>query len=270
MTNGSVWSSDYEKVITNLRQSMILEGIKNGLNVIVDNVNIDKYHFDNVVRMMKNHNYDVTITEKCFYVPLEEAILRDSKRLGKAQVGEEVVTKFWKKLGGKGFQNYVPRTEIILNSKVKKEWQPLVQDATLPKAVVFDNDGTISIIHGGRSAYNASTCDEDLPHPHVIEALKLYANAGYKIFFVSGREEKDREPTKRFYQKHFPEIEYELFMRPTGDMRKDVLIKQEIYNNHLKDKVYIAAWFDDRLQIVKWLYEDGFPVFRVNDPEATF
>ena len=66
--------------------------------------------------------------------------------------------------------------------------------------------------------------------------MRVYFNAGYKIIFVSGREEKDRAPTERFYKKYFPEITYELYMRPTGDKRKDVVIKEEIYNTYLKDK----------------------------------
>ena len=100
--------------------------------------------------------------------------------------------------------------------------------------------------------------------------MRLYHKAGYKILFVSGREEKDRAPTERFYQKHFPEVEYELYMRPTGSMEKDVIIKGRIYNENIKGRYFVAGWFDDRLQIVQWLFKEGFPVFRVNDPEASF
>ena len=79
-----------------------------------------------------------------------------------------------------------------------------MQDQSLEKVAIFDNDGTISLI-GDRSPYDASKCDlTDIPHDHVIRAMKLYFNAGYKIIFVSGREEKDREPTKRFYNNYFP------------------------------------------------------------------
>ena len=66
---------------------------------------------------------------------------------------------------------------------------------------------------------------------------RLYHNAGYKILLVSGREEKNRTPTERFYQKHFPEVKYELFMRPTGDNRKDVIIKERFLTSTLKENI---------------------------------
>ena len=100
--------------------------------------------------------------------------------------------------------------------------------------------------------------------------MKLYHNAGYKILFVSGRPEKDRAPTERFYQKYFPEVKYELFMRPDNDNRRDVIIKEEIFNNHIKGKYFVSVWVDDRLQIVDWLYSSGFPVLRAGDPRANF
>lgn len=265
----SEFSTSNEKIIKNLRDHLLREFIKKDYNVIIDNVNATSQHFDDVVKVAKTFNKDVYITEKPFYVELEEAIARDSKREDKAKVGEEVVRKFWKKLGGKQFKFYNPKVEVINKTEIA-EYQPMVQDENLHKATVWDNDGTISIIHKGRSPYDASTCDLDHPHKHVIECMKLYHDAGYKILFVSGREEKDREPTEKFYKQHFPDVKYELYMRPTGDQRKDVIIKEEIFNNHIKDKYYVAGWFDDRLQVSRWVHQVGLPLFRVNDPEAVF
>jgi len=271
MMNGSVWSQDYEKMITDARNYLIRDALKRGKNVIIDNLNINRRHFDDVCKIAKSVNINVQVYEKSFYVELEELLARDAKREGKAQVGEAVINKWWKESGKTQFKFYKPRTEIYTATKgMNKSVEPMVQDDSLPRAVIFDNDGTISLIHSGRSPYDASTCDLDAPHPHVIECMKLYYNAGYKILFVSGREEKDRAPTERFYQEHFPEVKYELFMRPTGDMRKDVIIKEEIFGAHIKDKYFVAGWFDDRLQVSKWVYENGLPLFRVNDPEANF
>lgn len=271
MMNGSVWSADYEKMITDARNYLIRDAFKRGKNVIIDNVNANRRHFDDVCKIAKSVNADIQVMEKAFYEDLDVLLDRDSKREGKAKVGEDVVKKWFKELGGKQHKFYKPRVEIYTATKgMNKNVEPMVQDESLPRAVIFDNDGTISLIHSGRSPYDASTCDLDDPHLHVIECMKLYYNAGYKILFVSGREDKDREPTERFYKEHFPEVKYELFMRPTGDMRKDVIIKEEIFNEHIKGKYYVAGWFDDRLQVSKWVYENGLPLFRVNDPEAVF
>jgi len=265
----SVYSPENEKMICNLREHMLREFLKLGYNVLIDNLNIGKKHWDLICKIVTSLNKDICITEKPFYIDVEDAIERDSKREGISKVGETVIRKWFKKSGGKQHKFYNPRIEIFNKIHVSQDTTLMVQNKDLPKAVVFDNDGTISLLNG-RNPYDASTCDNDLPHEHVIECMKLYANAGYKILFVSGREEKDRAPTERFYKKHFPHIEYQLLMRQTGDMRKDVMIKEEIFNTYIKNIYFVAGWFDDRLQIVKWLYKAGFPVFRVNDPEATF
>lgn len=269
LMNESVWSKDYEKLITKTRLFIIKEALENDKNVIVDNLNLNKVHFNDVVDIATSLNKDITIIEKPFYIDLETAIARDALRVGKAKVGEKVIKKWWKESDKEKFKNYQPRS-LIINKRHLKVTAPFIQDESKPRAVIFDNDGTISLVHSGRSPYDASTCDRDIPHTHVIECMKLYYNAGYKILFLSGREDKDRAPTERFYKKYFPEVKYELFMRQTGDKRKDVIIKEEIYNNFIKDNYYIAGWFDDRLQVVKWIYENNLPLFRVNDPLSSF
>lgn len=270
MMNGSVYSAGYEKLVTEIRNSLIKEAIKKDKNIIIDNLNLNKKHFDDVIKLAKSFNKNIEVSEKTFYIDLDEAITRDSQREGKARVGESVIKRWWKDSGKDLFKSYKPRVQVFTKHHSIENIEPITQKDSLPRAVVFDNDGTISLIHPNRSPYDASTCDQDLPHSHVIECMRLYFKAGYKIIFVSGREDKDREPTERFYKQHFPEITYELFMRKTGDKRKDVIIKEEIYINHIADKYYIAGWFDDRLQVCKWVYENGLPLFRVNNPEASF
>lgn len=270
--NGSVFSGDYEKLIRETRNFLIKEGIRRGLNIILDNVNASSRNWDDVVKLAKDANKNIQVLEKLFYVELDELLERNAKREGAARVPDDIVKKFWKDLGGKQFKFSNAKVEIFTQraKAVDRVIEPMKQDESLPRAVIFDNDGTISLIHSGRSPYDASTCDLDAPHPHVIECMKLYYNAGYKILFVSGREDKDRAPTERFYKKYFPEVQYELFMRATNDLRKDVIIKEEIFLNQIKPKYFVAGWFDDRLQVSKWVYESGLPLFRVNDPEANF
>jgi hypothetical protein len=56
-----------------------------------------------------------------------------------------------------------------------------------------------------------------------------------------------------------------LFMRPAGDMRKDCIVKQEIYEREIKGKFNCTAWFDDRPQVIRMLRSLGLPVFDVGD-----
>ena len=151
-----------------------------------------------------------------------------------------------------------------------KTWTPMKQDDSLKRAVIFDLDGSLALRHPDRDIYDASSCDKDLPHEHVIELLKLYFKAGHKVFLLTGRYEEYRKPTEIFCQKYFPEVEYELFMRKDKDFRKDVVVKELIFNEHIKGKFFVSAWIEDRLQVARWVYENGLPLFRVNNPESTY
>lgn len=258
-----------EKLVTAISHAAVKAALKRNFNIIMDETNLNDRNFGEICKLAQQSGKDCMVIEKPFFIELEEALERNSKREGTARIPDEAIHKMWKKSGGNGHKHYKPRVQVITGKSTENTWKPIEQDESLPRCVVFDNDGTLSLLNG-RNPYDASTADQDSPHPHVIEVMKLYHSAGYKILFVSGREDKDRDPTERFYQIHFPEVKYELFMRPTGNMEKDVVIKNRIYQEEIKGKYFVSGWFDDRLQICQWLYQEGFPLFRVNDPEATF
>ena len=52
-------------------------------------------------------------------------------------------------------------------------------------------------------------------------------------------------------------------MRATGDFRPDSVVKEEIYNNHIKDNYYVAGVFDDRDSVVKLWRDLGLTCFQV-------
>jgi hypothetical protein len=81
---------------------------------------------------------------------------------------------------------------------------------------------------------------------------------------MSGRDSKHREPTLRFLDKHaFP---YDaLYMRAEGDNRKDAIVKEEMYEQHIKGRYNVLVVFDDRNQVVDlWRKKLGIPCFQVN------
>ena len=279
--NGSVWSQEYEKIITDTRNYLIRDAMKRGKNIIVDNVNANRRHFDDVCKIAKSVNVDVQVFEKPFYVELDELLARDAKREGKAKVGEEVIRKWYKELGKTQFRHYKPRVEIYnerrgnLNQTVEG---PVWYD-NLPVAVLCDLDGTLALIHD-RSPYDASNCDiKDLPNTPVIETIKAHHAQGRKIIFCSGREDKYRPETIRFIEKHCRDIcnhidcdnvgvdlgpiPYELHMRKTDDFRKDAIIKEEIYREHIEGKVNVLCVLDDRNQVVDFWRSLGLTCFQV-------
>lgn len=201
MLDAGVWSSAKEKFIIKARDTLLTAAIKQGFNVIIDDTNLDDKHWKDVKALLTRMDIDVTLREQCFSVDLDEAIKRDAAR--PKPVGEEAINATWKRYikGKTGVMQ--PRMEVMY---ARAHRSAIEQDPKLPKAIICDLDGTLALM-GDRSPYDASACDvKDRPNPPVVEAVRLFHNAGYRIVFVSGRDEKDRAPTERFIIKHCPEM----------------------------------------------------------------
>lgn len=137
------------------------------------------------------------------------------------------------------------------------------------KAIVVDLDGTLAINTFRKNGpYDASKCDEeDLQNVPVVETVRALAFAGYYCVFCSGREDKYKAPTQRFIQACFPEMnnDWALFMRQTGDNRRDSIVKREIYEEQIAPRFEILVWIDDRDQVVEMVRKDlNLPCFQVN------
>lgn len=122
------------------------------------------------------------------------------------------------------------------------------------KAIICDLDGTLSANNGHRGVYEFSKCQNDEliePTKLIIESLWLRQ---YKTIFLSGREEKYRENTDLFLAKHlnpFHMIDSVLFMRATNDLRKDSIIKKEIYQRDIEPKYEVVLVLDDRMSVCR-------------------
>jgi predicted kinase len=137
------------------------------------------------------------------------------------------------------------------------------QDATLPKAIICDLDGTLALM-GNRDPYDASESDKDDVNEAVASVIKAFAGKGYAILLLSGREEIFRAPTLRFLEKSALPWHH-LWMRQTRDYRKDAVIKREIFDREISGKYYIEFVLDDRDQVVEmWRKELKLNCFQVN------
>lgn len=136
-------------------------------------------------------------------------------------------------------------------------------------AIICDIDGTLAL-RGERSPYDLTTVGNDTLNKYVAYAVATIQDAqNFDLILMSGRSEDSRTYTEKWLKKHG--IMYDLLlMRPTGDNRSDVILKQELYETHLKDKYRVMAVFDDRLGVCRMWYALGLPLFRVGDPDATF
>jgi predicted kinase len=240
MLDNSKHSEDSEKFILNVRDSIITMAIEGGKHVIVDDCNLGSKHEPRIRQLIQGK---ATLVIKDFTdVPLETCIKNDLNR--DKSVGERVIKKMY---------NQFLRPKPIRIEHIDG----------LPSAVICDLDGTLALMND-RNPYDASTCDQDDLNPHVASLLE-----GKRVILLSGREDKYREPTIKFLNKHG--IIYEnLYMRATGDMRKDSIVKEELFNAHIRGQYNIEYVLDDRLQVCQKWYELGLPLLRVGDPDADF
>jgi len=136
----------------------------------------------------------------------------------------------------------------------------------MEKVVICDLDGTLALFEKVdkskghyRNPYDASTCGNDLLNEVVAGILK-----GRKVVFVSGMEDKYMPQTVDWLNKHGMAWEG-LFMRKSGDFRKDSLVKREIYETFIKGVYDVEFVLDDRNQVVEMWRSEGLVCLQVAD-----
>ncbi len=130
--------------------------------------------------------------------------------------------------------------------------------------VIFDLDGTFAFL-GDRSPYDGSRSEGDEINAavqFVYEAIRA-GKPETAVLLVSGREERWRPETERWLARH--NVAYDaLYLRPTGDRRKDTVVKREIFERHIAGQFTVLVVFEDRDQVVRlWRDDLGLPCFQV-------
>ena len=255
-----------ENLVTQISNEIIERTLKSGKNIIIDNTNLSsKYrnNFHDIAQKIGN----VEVEEIVFEIPIETILNWNAEREGQARVPDKVIKNMIEKYhiqkNGK-FKNYIPKTKYYKPNIFNK----YKQNINLPSAIICDLDGTLCILNG-RNPYNASTCENDELNKPIAFIIEQAYKANKKIIFLSGREDRYLSQTLKFFEKNIPQIEnYELHMRKTGDIRKDSIIKKELFEQHIKNKYYIDFVVDDRPQVIRmWRYDLGLTVFGLNDQE---
>lgn len=237
MLDNSVWSKGNEKFVLKLRDNIILQALEDGKHVIVDDTNLNAVHENHIKELVKGL---AELEIKDFTdIDIETCIKNDAKRPN--PVGEKIIRQTYK--------------QWLYKEPVKPEYIE-----GLPNFVICDLDGTLAILNG-RNPYDASTCADDLVNDVVLSLLK-----GKRVLFVSGREDKYCESTMTFLLKASPTFAGEpLFMRKTGDFRKDSIVKKEIYDEKIKGKFNIEFVLDDRSSVCKMWRSLGLTCLQIAD-----
>jgi predicted kinase len=253
----SLLSNIEEKLLSDMLDTVTETLLSKKCNVLLDATHCRAEYLNHYI---KRFNTIADISFKIFECDVDELIARCEKRYAETgrYLPESVIRRFVKDLEVlKTTFDFSPRP-MVHNSYVVKK-----QDASLPKAIICDLDGTLALI-GDRDPYDASKSDEDGLNEAVASVLKLFALNGYKIILLSGREDIFREPTVRFLTK-FAIPYHHLWMRRTKDFRKDAVIKREIFDREIGGKYYVEFVLDDRDQVVAmWRQNLQLNCFQVN------
>ena len=247
MLDAEEHSKSNEKFIVKTRDYLIIEALKHGKHVIIDDTNLAPKHEANIRQLVKEYcketNQTVIVEVKMFDVPVEECIRRDLKRV--KSVGERVIRQLHK--------DYF---------EVKTLEEKAQQDVSLPKAIICDLDGTLALLD--RDPFNASTCEQDLLNEPIASIIKQYASKGHYIVLLSGRHDTYKPQTIKWLEKHA--IPYDaLLMRMASDYRKDAIVKREFFDTEIHNKYYVDFVLDDRNQVVDmWRKDLGLTCLQVN------
>ena len=229
-----------ENIVTETAIAMARSAIEEGKSVIISDTNLNPARNEAWKQFAKDRG--VQYREKLFTdVPYGVCIARDSKR--EYPVGAKVIMDFYK------------RYKDIY-------WPSPVYNPELPDCYIFDVDGTVAEMNG-RSPFEWDKVDTDLPKQDVINVLTALSKTGVTMIAASGRDGSCKELTEEWFHKY--NVQYDaFFIRPAGDNRKDYIIKEEIYRNHVEGKYNVLGVFDDRDQVVSLWRHLGLTVFQVD------
>lgn len=248
MIDNGKWSKENEKFILSVRDRLISAALDNVKIAIVDDTNFESKHEEQIKLIAASHGCPVEI--KVFDTPLEECIERDAKR--EKPVGEKVIRDM--------HERYLKKPESVALAAP--------YDPKLPDCIIVDIDGTLALMHD-RWPHDYTRVSEDHPNMTVVElvnrlSMPISGSKRLETIIFSGRPDSCLGTTIDWLYKHAIGLT-ELHMRTTGDHRKDYIVKQELYEKHIKGKYNVIWVIDDRNQVVQMWRSLGLTCLQVAD-----
>jgi predicted kinase len=247
-----------ERAVVAARDALISALLGRGVDVVCDDTNLPTRTARDLRRLavLAGAEFEVwDLTD----VPFEECVRRNALREGRARVPDAAMLDMYQRfVKGKGFPLPLPdETAPTVGGAVP--YQPV---AGSPSAVMVDIDGTVALM-SGRSPFDETRVHEDRPNAAVIAAVRAMHAAGHAVLFCSGRTDACRAETEKWLAEHVALPYEELHMRAAGDMRKDSIVKVEIFDREIRNRWNVVCVFDDRRQVVDAWRALGLTVFQV-------
>jgi len=245
----SLWkfTKENENKVTEMVNEIIDDCAKMKANIIIGDTNLNIKYRSLLHTKLEELGY--TVEFKVFHIDVMEAIKRDERR--RDTVGHQVIWKQYEQ-----FTKEFPST------------RQYVADVTKPRAILVDVDGTLAHMNGKRGAFEwdkvgLDDCDEQ------VKFLVNNMPVEDTVIILSGRDGICRPETEKWLD--YNDIFFDtLLMRATGDMRKDTVVKEEIFWRDIAPNYNCQFVIDDRPSVCDNWRAMGLKVFQVGNPNIRF
>lgn len=241
-----------------VRDAAILSLLSKGVDIISDDTNLPQRTARDLAKLAKRAGAVLTVIDLTD-VPLETCLGRNAARIDKHPVPESAIRDMHARyLAGRAFPLPLPEEPASeADGVVRYEPKP-----GTPKVVLADIDGTTALM-AARSPFDETRVHEDRPNLPVIAVIRAMAATGNEIVFLSGRTDACRTATYDWLCEHVGVPFQGLYMRAAGDMRKDAIVKRELFDRHIRDSYDVTCVLDDRDQVVAAWRELGLTCLQV-------
>lgn len=249
------WKFKWENAVNVYEENDIKLSLDFNKNICFANTNLNKERRDALKLKLEALGYEVEIKVFGLDLSIDELWKRDTFR--KNVVGHSIIAKQYEQ-----FRKEFPK--YILKDVANKD-----------ECVIFDIDGTLSHMNG-RSPFEWMRVGEDVADELLFISMIAFFDCGYKIIIMSGRDSVCRDATKSWLIENAIKygancgFKFDLYMRVADDMRKDTIVKEELFFTHVDGNYKVKAVFDDRPAVCRTWMELGLRVIHCGNPYINF
>lgn len=266
---------ELEGIVTDLQHQNIRHALLQGYSVIIDNTHLKSNYIQEIVDKY-NHLADINL--RLFVLDAINCKIRVATRdsIVDTRYIDKQIRDFNTLTSKENFKLNYPKTTYIPDYNCDYTGNI---DYPTRECIICDIDGTVASHEGIRNAYDGSKLHLDKP----IEATRKMLNIVHKpkwlrwllnspeIVYVSGREDRWKDATIKWLKDNGFPFHGKIYMRKTGDHRKDSKVKFEIYKKYIEKNYNVLASWDDRIQVIEECWSKlGIFIFNVNQTNKTF
>lgn len=263
-------SYEFEQTVTEIQHNAIRALLRAGKTAVADDTNLVLKHARALSRLAYEEGAEFEVRDEFLRTALPECLRRNADRPVETRVPVAVIEGMYTRYVRGGLPPIPP-----YEPPAGQEVEPYVAPVGKPKAILVDIDGTVALM-GDRGPFEWSRVGEDEPNKPVVNLVLMlqhlrelqmewatdYDLSNHDIIFMSGRDAISAAETQNWL-KGQGFYNFDLFMRPEGDIRKDSIVKLELFNEHIRDHYNVQFILDDRDQVVEMWRKLGLTCLQV-------